>query len=187
VHEIKIDLYQVFSSAPIIYSILCFLSISAVMLWLYAFLISRTSVLMPKSRPSLFSKMLQVGIEHRHLGYQTMLEIMKAEGKRHAAPFWQKVALLNDIAIIAPMIGLLGTVTGMFYAFYDLNRSMETIGALFDGLGISVGTTVAGLIVSIFAMIFYTLLKYRLIRQMHRVETEVFSHARRIFDEPHTR
>ena len=79
-----------------------------------------------------------------------MIESMKGAGKRQTSFLWQKVSLLNDIAIVAPMLGLLGTVSGMFFAFYDLNRSLESISALFDGLGISVGTTLAGLVVAIF-------------------------------------
>ena len=60
----------------------------------------------------------------------------------------------------------------MFYSFYDVNRSIESINALFDGLGIAVGTTVMGLIVAILAMIFYTTLKYRLVRTLSLVENE---------------
>jgi biopolymer transport protein ExbB/TolQ len=60
----------------------------------------------------------------------------------------------------------------MFYAFYDVNRSIESINALFDGLGIAVGTTVVGLIVAILAMVFYTTLKYRLVRTISLVENE---------------
>jgi biopolymer transport protein ExbB len=101
-----------------------------------------------------------------------MLDSMKSEGKRAATAFWQRLSLLNDIVIIAPMLGLLGTVIGMFYAFYDLNRSAESINALFDGLGIAVGTTVAGLIVAIIAMIFYTTLKYRVVKTLAEVENE---------------
>jgi biopolymer transport protein ExbB/TolQ len=82
------------------------------------------------------------------------------------------------------MLGLLGTVTGMFYAFYDLNRSMESLSTLFDGLGISVGTTVAGLIVAILAMLSYTFLKYRLIRSMTAVENEAMQLAGTLFHDP---
>ncbi len=70
------------------------------------------------------------------------------------------------------MLGLLGTVIGMFYAFYDVNRSAESINALFDGLGIAVGTTVAGLVVAILCMLFSTTLKYRLIKTLSHVENE---------------
>jgi len=78
--------------------------------------------------------------------------------------------MLNDIAIIAPMIGLLGTVLGMFYAFYDVNRSIESISTLFDGLGVSVGTTVAGLLVAIVALILHSTAKYRLVQALAQVE-----------------
>jgi hypothetical protein len=101
-----------------------------------------------------------------------MLELMKAEGRRLSIAYWQKINILNDIAIIAPMLGLLGTVLGMFYAFYDLNRSAESISALFDGLGISVGTTVGGLVVAIMALMFHALTKYRLTKQLIYVEAE---------------
>ena len=42
-------------------------------------------------------------------------------------------------------------------------------------LGISVGTTVFGLIVSVMAMIFATTLKYRLVKTLSQVENEAFS------------
>ena len=101
-----------------------------------------------------------------------MIESMKAEGKRSTIGFWQKLGLLNDIAIVAPMLGLLGTVLGMFYAFYDVNRSIESVTSLFDGLGVSVGTTVAGLIVAILALILHSSAKYRLIRLLSQVESD---------------
>lgn len=104
-----------------------------------------------------------------------MIDAMKSEGKRAATAFWQRLSLLNDIVVVAPMLGLLGTVIGMFYAFYDINRSAESINALFDGLGIAVGTTVAGLIVAIIAMIFYTTLKYRIVKTLAEVENEALA------------
>ena len=102
-----------------------------------------------------------------------MMDAVKSEGKRSTGSHWQKIGLLNDIAIIAPMLGLLGTVLGMFYAFYDVNRSMESISAFFDGLGISVGTTVCGLLVAILAMIFHSLTKYKLVKQLTLIENEL--------------
>lgn len=205
--SVNIDLTQVFSAAPWIYTILALLSMCTVMIALYTLLTARSSKILPKNpqgaigrllqsqdyekaltlcdeNPSLFSKMVAAGITSRPLGNQGILDAMKAAGKRGSAPFWQKIALLNDIAVLAPMLGLLGTVTGMFYAFYDLNRSMESLSTLFDGLGISVGTTVAGLIVAILAMLSYTFLKFRLIRSMTSVENEAMQLAGTLFHDP---
>lgn len=115
-------------------------------------------------------------LARRH-GLNVMIDTMKSEGKRSTVTFWQRINILNEIAIIAPMLGLLGTVLGMFYAFYDLNRSVESVSLLFDGLGISVGTTVAGLVVAILAMILYSIAKYRLVRILANVENEAQTFA----------
>lgn len=190
-----IDFKKVFASSPIIYSFLSFLSVSSLAIWIYSLVTIRIKEIVPhtfskdirailqakefitalnycKKRPSLLASLVQVGIQTRNFGPQVMIDTMKAEGKRISTPLWQRLSLLNDIAIISPMIGLLGTVIGMFYAFYDVNRTQESINTLFDGLGVAVGTTVFGLVVAILAMLFSTSLKYRLIKTMTHLENE---------------
>jgi len=197
---IIIDLGQVFAGSPTIYIALFILSIASIGIWAYALLSLRTPELLPneplkeireklsaknynealalcEQKPTILLQMLAAGIQSRKQGQTAMLEMMTSEGRRSSTKLWQKLSLLNDIAVIAPMIGLLGTVLGMFYAFYDLNRSMESISALFDGLGVSVGTTVGGLIVAILALMFHATTKYRLTRQLAVVETEAHSLA----------
>ena len=197
---IVIDLSQVFAGSPTIYIVLFALSIASVGIWVYALLSLRTNELIPaeplkevriqlaaknykealalcERTPTILFDMISTGIQSRTQGQNSMLELMKSEGRRSSTRLWQKTSLLNDIAVIAPMIGLLGTVLGMFYAFYDLNRSMESISALFDGLGVSVGTTVGGLIVAILALMFHAMTKYRLTRQLAVIETEAHSLA----------
>jgi biopolymer transport protein ExbB len=93
---------------------------------------------------------------------------------------WQRLSILSDIAQVAPMLGLLGTVMGMFYAFYDMNRSVESISQVFDGLGIAVATTVAGLVVSIVAVALHSILRFRLTRLLTLVESEVLPLAHNI-------
>ena len=195
-----VDLKKVFAAAPIIYSVLSVLSVASMAIWLYSLATVRPKDILPKayiaelkqllreskyeeaelltaSRKNLLSSIVSVGLASRQLGPQIMIDAMKSEGKRAATSFWQRLSLLNDIVVIAPMLGLLGTVIGMFYAFYDTNRSIESINALFDGLGIAVGTTVAGLIVAIVAMIFYTTLKYRIVNTLSQVENEALTFA----------
>ncbi|NGX37862.1 MAG: hypothetical protein K1000chlam2_01027 [Chlamydiae bacterium] len=195
IQAIEINLRQVFSGSPVIYSLLFALSTISVCVWLYSLLTVRSVEFLPPTlikdlktklisnqfdealdlcvkQKHFFCKMLASGILARKHGLNTMVDTMKAEGKRSTIAFWQRISILNEIAIIAPMLGLLGTVLGMFYAFYDLNRSIESVSLLFDGLGISVGTTVAGLIVAILAMILYSVSKYRLVRIMATVENE---------------
>jgi len=202
-----IDFKQIFTSAPLIYSALSLLSVASLSIWLYSLAAFRTKDLLPDNlaelkdllqtarfeeartfcnlRGKLLGTIVSAGLSSRNLGPQMMIDAMKSEGKRRSTSFWQRLSLLNDIVIIAPMLGLLGTVIGMFYAFYDVNRSIESINALFDGLGIAVGTTVAGLIVAIVAMVFYTTLKYRTIKTLSHVENEALALAT-LIDGKHT-
>jgi biopolymer transport protein ExbB len=190
---ITVDLEQAFAGSPIIYSVLFAMSVFSLCLWLYSILSMRSSakvsstllksvqnklssnnfeeaLFLCEENNNLFCKMVSSGIQSRRHGLPVMIEAMKAEGKRATISYWQKIGMLNDIAIIAPMIGLLGTVLGMFYAFYDVNRSIESISTLFDGLGVSVGTTVAGLLVAIVALILHSTAKYRLVQALAQVE-----------------
>jgi biopolymer transport protein ExbB len=190
-----IEFKKIFGSSPFIYGALGLMSVASMAIWLYTLATFRTKDIMPEAylaqlrsllksqqwenakeacakQPNLLSSIVNAGLITRELGAGVMIDAMKAEGKRASTPFWQRLSLLNEIAIVAPMLGLLGTVIGMFYAFYDVNRSLESINALFDGLGIAVGTTVAGLIVAILSMIFSTTLKYRLVKTLSHVENE---------------
>lgn len=189
---ILIDLREVFAGSPTIYSILFALSIASLGIWIYLFLGLKEMSHAPmgevkgaidagnydgalqlcEKSPSLLLGMVGAALKSRSQGMSSMREVMQAEGRRLSASFWQKIGILNEIAVVAPMLGLLGTVLGMFYAFYDLNRSVESISALFDGLGISVGTTVGGLIVAILALLLHAGGKYLLMRKLTHVEQE---------------
>lgn len=202
---VTVDLKQAFAGSPVIYSLLFAMSVFSVCIWLYSVLSIQSSARVSSTllknmqnklsgnnfdealsiceeNKNLFCKMVSSGIHSRRHGLPVMIEAMKAEGKRATISSWQKIGMLNDIAIIAPMIGLLGTVLGMFYAFYDVNRSIESISTLFDGLGISVGTTVAGLVVAILALILHSTAKYRLVKALAVVENEAQSIANQIDD-----
>lgn len=193
-----IDLIEIFKASPLIYSILLIFSLFSFILWSYSLLTLKISNMIPSDlareiRKSLLDKnyerallncrgsknflgsIVGSGIDSRKHGHSAVIETMQAEGKRCGIYLWQRLALLNDVAIIAPMLGLLGTVVGLFYAFYDMNRSVDTLSTIFDGLGVAVGTTVAGLLVSIFAMIFYTTLKFRVVKLLNQLENEALA------------
>ena len=74
------------------------------------------------------------------------------------------VALLSMIASAAPMIGFLGTVTGMIRAFYNMSMAGNNIDIelLSGGIYEAMVTTVGGLIVGIIAYIFYTIIVARI-------------------------
>lgn len=204
---IQISFSQVFSNSPFIYSLLLGMSFTSIAICLYIILRVRqqTSVCEQFSKEvrnkfldkdfkeastlcsnyqNWLSKIVQSGIDCKKYGLNVVLENMKSEGKRATISSWQQLGILQDIAIISPMLGLLGTVIGLFYAFYDLNRSFDSISTLLDGLGISVGTTVAGICVAILSMILHSMTKFRLVRSLAKIETEANSLAY-LIDEDH--
>lgn len=194
--EASLDLMQVFQAAPFIYSCLLVLSVTAFALWLYNLFTLRLSEMMPKEflkhiqellgeqryEAALVScqqnhhfcaSIIACGIGARRQGPQAMREVMLSEGQRRGTALWQRISLLGDLASAAPLLGLLGTVVGLFVTFYDTQRAAENIAILFDGLGIALGTTVAGLLVALEAMIFYTTLRFRVVRVLNAIEREV--------------
>jgi biopolymer transport protein ExbB len=193
-----VNFKEVFLASPIIYSILLLMSVGAFSIWLYTLITFRPKEVLSedilhnlrfhlsqknypealsfcKKQKNLLARMTASGILSRRHGSQFMIDVMKSEGKKATAHYWQRVALLADIVMVAPMLGLLGTVSGMFYAFYDINRSIESLSALFDGLGIAIGATVAGLFVAISSMVFHTMLRHRLSKTLQVVEHEAIA------------
>lgn len=84
-------------------------------------------------------------------------EIVQTEGSREAALLNQRVAWLADIATIAPMLGLLGTVFGMIRSFSvmanDVAASRPML--LAEGVAEALVATAAGLVIGIPAMAAY--------------------------------
>jgi biopolymer transport protein ExbB len=195
---VHLDLFEVFRAAPFIYLILFTLSLFSLTIWIYSLSTLKISKMMPlpfirrvkkklaekdyeealefcQAQSHCTGSILASALQSRFHGHQVMIEAMQTEGKRFGVSLWQRISLINDVAIIAPMLGLLGTVLGLFHAFYDVNRSPDTLASIFDGLGIAVGTTVAGLIVAICAMVFYATLKYRVIQLLNHIENETIA------------
>ena len=70
----------------------------------------------------------------------------------------KRLFLLSTIATISPLLGLLGTVTGMIQSFYIIGNAGANPGDLASGIAGALLTTAAGLLVAIPAIIFYNIL-----------------------------
>lgn len=101
-------------------------------------------------------------------------EIVEGEGGRQATLIQNQTQYLLDIAAIAPMIGLLGTVLGMLRAFnsvaLDLAKAKPML--LAGGVSQALVTTVAGLIVAIPAMVAYAYFRGRVSRLISELEKQ---------------
>lgn len=89
------------------------------------------------------------------------LFVENLEAEENGVSQW--VTYLNVVASVAPMIGLLGTVSGMISAFQTIGRGgMGRPELLAGDIGEALITTATGLVIGIPAMIAYFILKNRL-------------------------
>ena len=110
--------------------------------------------------------------ENPDAGYNAVRDAIEDEGGRQSASLWQRIQYLSDIAVIAPMIGLLGTVIGMIHAFIGLAADMGTQKptALAAGVSQALVTTAGGLIVGILATIMYSYFRGRVNSVVTQIE-----------------
>jgi len=90
-------------------------------------------------------------------------EIIESEGIRQATTIQNEPQYLLDVAVISPMVGLLGTVFGMIQAFnvvaFDLAKAKPLM--LVAGVSEALVATAGGLLVGIPAMAFYAFFRGR--------------------------
>ena len=96
--------------------------------------------------------------------YAMIRDAVEDEGARQASQLWHKIQPLQDIAVVAPMVGLLGTVIGMINSFMSLTEELGTPRPTVIASGVSMAliTTAAGLIIGITAMILYSFFRAKI-------------------------
>ena len=102
----------------------------------------------------------------------TIREAVESEGARQAESLHGQTELLLDVATIAPMVGLLGTVLGMLTAFSSIAGDVASAKPVVLAAGVSqaIVTTVFGLIVAIPSMAFYALFRRRAAKRLSQLE-----------------
>ena len=83
----------------------------------------------------------------------------------------QNLTYLGDIATIAPMMGLLGTVFGMIQAFNFFQAGTVHPGVLTQGLAKAMVNTAFGLVIAVPCLFFYAYFRGRIGEITARAET----------------
>ncbi|MCA9197920.1 MAG: MotA/TolQ/ExbB proton channel family protein [Planctomycetales bacterium] len=114
--------------------------------------------------PSLLSSVTLGGIAEAEGGWeeiQTGLEETLAE---QAARLFRRVEYLSVIGNIAPMVGLLGTVVGMIFAFQQVavTQGGASAGQLAEGIYQALVTTVGGLLIAIPSLAAFAVFRNRI-------------------------
>lgn len=137
-----------------------------------------------RQKPSPLSFVVLSGLSEMDFGWQAMEKAMEDAVAEQAAKLYRKIEYLSVIGNLAPMCGLLGTVTGMIFAFQQVAVSQGTAGAadLAEGIYSALVTTVAGLIVAIPSLGAFAVLRNRidqLIAETAYMSQHVFAPVRR--------
>ena len=118
------------------------------------------------------ARMIEKGITRLGRPMEDVLVAIENVGNLEVAKLEKRLPFLATIAGGAPMIGFLGTVTGMIRAFYDMASHGNEINMeiLSKGLYEAMVTTVAGLIVGIIAFFMYNYLVTRVSNAIGKME-----------------
>lgn len=175
-----LDLYK--EGGPIMH-VIAACSVATLALGLYCLLTQSKSKLMPNdmvttlrnhlqqrdvqsaaqycnSRPGIFGRAMLAALGkinyHRHdLGKVGMENAVADECFREETKMMVTVNYLNTFAVMAPMIGLLGTVGGMITSFSALTAGKAEATELAGGIGEALVATAGGLMLAIPAMFMY--------------------------------
>ena len=186
------------AGGPLMY-VLAAISVVALALVIYCFVVLRPDSLMPRGfrreiiakinagawgdvraacidKPSPLSEIVLAALEHAEsapkLDPSLLKDVIEGEGSRQAIDIQGEAQYLLDVAVVAPMVGLLGTVFGMIRAFNVVALDMAKAKPMLLASGVSEAliTTAAGLIIGIPAMIFFAYFRGRASKLVSRLE-----------------
>jgi biopolymer transport protein ExbB len=128
-----------------------------------------------ETNPSPLSNILMAGFANISEGYDVIQESVAKTTEMENEKLLQRINYLNLCGQLAPMLGLLGTVTGMMGAFSTLGSSGGGANAKMLAVNIAVAlwTTAVGLIISIPAILALTFLKNHATRLFIETESTV--------------
>lgn len=127
-----------------------------------------------KANPSPFTNVLRVGIGLLGDGKQVVEDGIVGELGKENSRMQTWISYLSVIGVCTPMIGLLGTVTGMIKAFATLGSSgIGDPSSLSAAIGEVLVATASGLFIAIPAFGAYYFLRNRAMTAMHYIQDTV--------------
>jgi biopolymer transport protein ExbB len=95
-------------------------------------------------------RMMWNGLNHQHASLQGALQVAAGIEIKRAGRF---LVVMDTLVTLAPLLGLLGTVTGLMKAFLALGNEEIAIASITGGIGEALIATACGLGIAIFALI----------------------------------
>lgn len=105
------------------------------------------------------AKALAYALEHRERSLGNALVVANAEVMKR---FRRGIAILDTSITIAPLLGLLGTVTGMMHSFALIGGELSAPGAITGGIAEALIATAFGLCIAILCLVPYNYLSNKI-------------------------
>jgi biopolymer transport protein ExbB len=123
------------------------------------------------------SRILAKGIKDYRLDTASIRQALENNAGLEIATLEKGLPVLSTIAAVAPMLGFLGTVTGMVQAFWQMSNAGNNIDVslLSSGIYEAMVTTVGGLIVGILAIFAYNYLVAKVDKAQNMMEANIIS------------
>lgn len=123
------------------------------------------------------SRVIEKGLKNFRLSADAIRETVDNSANLEVATLEKGLPILSTIAAVGPMIGFLGTVTGMVQAFWEMSNAGNNIDVslLSGGIYEAMITTVGGLIVGIIAIFAYNYLVTLVDKVQNDLEAQIIS------------
>lgn len=121
------------------------------------------------------SRILAKGVKDYKLDTVSVRQVLENNAGLEIANLEKGLPVLSTIAAVAPMLGFLGTVTGMVQAFWQMSNAGNNIDVslLSGGIYEAMVTTVGGLVVGIIAIFAYNYLVAQVDRVQNFMEADM--------------
>lgn len=128
----------------------------------------RTAAQLAKGSEDPIIRMIYHGMNHVHSSLQGALQVAAGVELQRAGRF---LTVMDTLVTLAPLLGLLGTVTGIFMSFTGLADAELAVQKVSGGIGEALIATAAGLGIAILALIPFNLFTAKLSRLQFELET----------------
>ncbi len=108
---------------------------------------------------SSIAKIFLAGLKNTGRGMWLVKEAVEERGGREGVILEKNVGILSTIANLTPLLGLLGTVSGMIKTFKVISQGGGNPSLLAGGIAEALITTAAGLCIAIPVLVCYRILK----------------------------
>ncbi len=134
-------------------------------------------------KPGPFATIVRAGLDHASDDWMIMRDVLQEAGRQEAVRISKNLNVLETVAAVAPLLGLLGTVTGMIRVFAVVNQAgLGDPEVLSGGISEAMITTAAGLMIGIPTLVAHNWLRARadgIIFELEQNATSLLNSLRR--------